>query len=61
MKWGLERADDRNLAVYVESSPAAMRLYQNHGFEEMADLRLDLSPWKEGDYFNKCLVRQPAV
>ncbi|EXJ58569.1 hypothetical protein A1O7_05996 [Cladophialophora yegresii CBS 114405] len=59
LKWGLDRADDRGLSVYVESAPMALRLYKKHGFQEVSDLALDLAPWKEGEYFNKCMVRQP--
>jgi hypothetical protein len=61
LKWGLERCDDRGLPVYVESAPPALRLYQKNGFEEVADLKLDLSPWKEGEFFNKCMIRQPGA
>ncbi|EXJ77805.1 hypothetical protein A1O3_10034 [Capronia epimyces CBS 606.96] len=59
LDWGLERADDRGLATYVEASPAAVRLYQRHGFKEVDRLALDLLPYKEGDYVNLCMVRRP--
>ena len=61
MDWGLELADDKGLAVYVEGAPMALRLYQKYGFEEVSELKLELSPWKEGEHFNKCMVRQPAT
>lgn len=61
MKWGLERADDRGLAVYIESTPQALQLYERHDFKEVSQFKLELAPWKEGEYFNKCMVRQPAA
>ncbi len=60
LRWGLERADDHGLATYVEGTSAARRLYEKHGFKEVAKLQLELSPWKEGDYFNTCMVREPT-
>ncbi|OQU98400.1 hypothetical protein CLAIMM_04194 [Cladophialophora immunda] len=59
VQWGLERADDRGLPAYVESAPAALRLYEKHGFKEVCKLPLEMSPWKEGEYLNVCMVRQP--
>ncbi|EXJ71788.1 uncharacterized protein A1O5_05598 [Cladophialophora psammophila CBS 110553] len=59
LDWGLERADDRGLAAYVESAPAALRLYEKYGFKEVCKLPLEMSPWKEGEYLNVCMVRQP--
>ncbi|KIW37917.1 uncharacterized protein PV06_09895 [Exophiala oligosperma] len=59
--WGLERADDRGLATYVEASPGALKLYENHGFHEASRLKLDMAPWKEGNYFNTCMVREPTT
>ena len=60
LKWGLERCDDRDLAVYVESAPPALQLYKKYGFEEVSDLKLELAPWREGKFINKCMVRQPV-
>jgi len=60
LNWGIERADDHGLASYVEGTSAGLRLYEKHGFKEVAQLQLDLSPWKEGDYFNICMVREPT-
>ncbi|OAL36935.1 hypothetical protein AYO20_03704 [Fonsecaea nubica] len=59
LQWGLERADDRGLSIYVESAPAALRLYERHGFKEISKFPLEMSPWKEGEYLNVCMVRQP--
>ncbi|KAK7903157.1 hypothetical protein LTR67_001174 [Exophiala xenobiotica] len=60
LNWGVERADDQDLAIYVEASPAALRLYEKHGFREVGRLQLDLAPWKAGDYSNMCMVREPT-
>lgn len=60
LQWRLERADDRGLAAYVEGAPAGLRLYEKSGFKGAGRLQLDLAPWKEGEYFNICMVREPA-
>ncbi|KAK4949768.1 hypothetical protein LTR10_011610 [Elasticomyces elasticus] len=61
LTWGLERADVRGLATYVESAPAGLRLYEKFGFKEVAKFRLDLAPWSEGNYFNICMIRTVAM
>ncbi|KIW52682.1 hypothetical protein PV05_08307 [Exophiala xenobiotica] len=60
LNWGVERADDQGLTIYVEATPAALRLYEKHGFREVGRLQLDLAPWKAGDYSNMCMVREPT-
>ncbi|KIX94455.1 uncharacterized protein Z520_09841 [Fonsecaea multimorphosa CBS 102226] len=60
LQWGLERADDLELAAYVESAPPALRLYEKYGFKEVSKLPLEMSPWKDGEYLNVCMVRQPS-
>lgn len=61
LTWGLKQVDDRGLATYVEASPAGLTLYEKFGFRQKAKLRLELAPWKEGDYFNVCMVRKLAA
>ncbi|EXJ86048.1 hypothetical protein A1O1_06417 [Capronia coronata CBS 617.96] len=61
LDWGLERADDRGFATYVEASPAAVRLYRKQGFAEVDRLPLEISPWKDGEYVNLCMVRHPST
>ena len=57
MDWGLERADDRGLAAYVEGTPVGLPLYEKYAFKEVDRLQLELSPWKEGDHSNICMIR----
>ena len=57
VKWGIERADDLQLPCYVESTPAAHSIYVKHGFEDVDRLKLDVAPFKEGDFFHACMIR----
>jgi len=60
LTWGLERADNRGLATYVEGTPAGLKLYEKFGFKQVAQFRLELAPWSEGNHFNICMVRRTA-
>lgn len=57
---GLLVADRHALPSYVEGTPSAANLYRRFGFAEVGKIRLDCSPWKEGDFFNVCM-RRPAA
>ncbi|PVI02750.1 acyl-CoA N-acyltransferase [Periconia macrospinosa] len=45
LKWGLQRADELNLPVYLESSPTAYPLYRKHGFKDVGSVDVDLAPY----------------
>lgn len=36
INWGLERADQDNVAAYLEASPEAVSLYEKLGFQNVA-------------------------
>jgi ribosomal protein S18 acetylase RimI-like enzyme len=38
--WGLERADKDHVPVYLESTPAAVRVYTRLGFKELKRLNV---------------------
>jgi hypothetical protein len=57
MKHGCERADDYNLPAYLEATADGKDLYMKYGFEEVEKFILELAPWREGDFFNVCMVR----
>lgn len=42
LKWGLARADDEGVEVYLSSSPEGKMLYDRNGFEET---ECRFSPW----------------
>jgi hypothetical protein len=56
-----KQVDAKNLPAYVEGTPMGVGMYRKFFFEEVDDLRLELEPWKEGDYFNICMVRPAKV
>ncbi|KIV88701.1 hypothetical protein PV10_08359 [Exophiala mesophila] len=58
LDWGLERADDRAMPVYVEATPVAQKLYQKYGFQEVDTLPLELAPWGKGNQSNLCMIRE---
>lgn len=45
IEWGLKKADELSLPIYLESSPPAHRFYQSHGFEDLEEYPLDLSKY----------------
>lgn len=45
IKWGLQRADELNLPVYLESSPVAHDFYEKHGFKDVNKIEVDLTPF----------------
>jgi GNAT superfamily N-acetyltransferase len=57
LQHGLFMADRQGLASYVEGTPVAKALYGKFGFVEVDQLRLELGPWKQGEYWNVCMVR----
>ena len=57
LEHGLFMADRQGLPSYVEGTPVAKRLYSKFGFVQVDQLKLEISPWKQGDYWNVCMVR----
>lgn len=60
MKWGVEKADELGLPMYLEGSPKGVGLYRKWGFEEV-----DVLPWDATKYGYKeplthlCMLRPP--
>ena len=48
MKWGTDLADKARMQCYVESSPAGYPLFKNHDFEDVTDIEIELSKYREG-------------
>ena len=42
LRWGLERADQQGVEVYLEASPDGKPIYEHFGFEEVERLVVDL-------------------
>lgn len=54
---GLFMSDRQSLPTYVEGTAVAASLYAKFGFAVVDELKLTLSPWKDGDFRNVCMVR----
>jgi ribosomal protein S18 acetylase RimI-like enzyme len=48
-------ADSSNQDVYLEATPAGLRLYQKTGFESLGEITIF-----EGEYSLTCMLRKPA-
>lgn len=63
LRWGLEQADQLGVKVWIDASPAGLRLYQKLGWEEVSRLEIDLQEWggREGETdLTVSLVREPT-
>ena len=47
MKWGTDVADREGAKCYVESSPAGYPLFRNCGFEDVAEMEIELNRYKK--------------
>jgi predicted N-acetyltransferase YhbS len=41
IRWGLDLADQLRVPAYLESSPAAHKLYVKHGFRDVGQFTMD--------------------
>lgn len=57
LEWGTKVADEYCQPAYVEGTPAGISIYRKYGFEHVDRLRLELSPWMHGDFWNVCMIR----
>ena|SRR5271156_3252574 len=53
--------DEKRLPAYVEGTPAGLGIYRKYGFQQVDMLKLGLSPWKDGDFYNLCMIRAPPA
>jgi GNAT superfamily N-acetyltransferase len=62
LQWGMQKADDLELPIYLESSPSAHGFYKKFGFEDVEILELDLGlyggPAKK--HTTPLMMRQPS-
>lgn len=62
LQWGIEKADELGLPIWLEGSPQGVGLYKKFGFEA-----LDTIPWDARDYgyheplTHVCMMRQPVT
>ena len=59
LQWGLQKADELNLEMYLDSTTIARPLYEKHGFEVKKMIEFDRVPWGgEGVDRHWCMVRK---
>lgn len=56
MAWGLREADENQLPVYLEASPAGQPLYEKSGFVARGRLPFDATPWTDTDALEHVLM-----
>ncbi|KAL6710426.1 hypothetical protein ACN47E_009372 [Coniothyrium glycines] len=60
--WGLEKADEEGLVIYLDSSEAARPIYEKKGFKVARDMWWDRVPWGgEGRSWTGSMLRQPRL
>lgn len=65
LKWGVVQADERGLAICLESTPAGLKLYEKFGFREVKVIKADMHQfgWKEPYDEEECrrvfMIREP--
>ena len=57
LEWVTKMADERKLPCYVEGTPSGISVYEKNGFKIVDRLKLDLDIWKDGDFWNVCMIR----
>ena len=68
VKWGTDTADKERLQCYTESSPAGYPLFQQCGFEDVAEMEIELNRYKNKKsggygqfrYKHIVMIRSPA-
>ena len=68
MKWGTDLANYEGAKCYVESSPAGYPLFRNCGFEDVAEMEIELNRYKKKGgsyglyrYKHIVMIRPPEV
>lgn len=65
LKWGTNLADRTRIPCYVESSPAGYPLFQKNDFEDVTDIEIDLSRYRDGygtyKYRHVVMTRRPET
>ena len=59
---GLRSADRDGARCYIEASPKGLELYKKHGWEEVAEIVIDMDKYGgSGIMTEKCLMRMPGT
>jgi GNAT superfamily N-acetyltransferase len=60
LKYGLEKADEMGLRVYLESSPKGKGLYKKYGFEEEGTMKFDARSYGRAEDVPHTYMTRPA-
>ncbi|KAF4552486.1 Hypothetical protein D9617_10g074680 [Elsinoe fawcettii] len=63
MRWGLKKADELDVPIYLEASPAGRRLYEQSGFVSRGYLDWDASKFDgiNEPFLNLAMLREPGT
>ncbi|PSK56908.1 hypothetical protein B9Z65_6532 [Elsinoe australis] len=63
MRWGLKKADELGVPMYLEASAAGQHLYEQSGFVVKGDLGYDTTKYEgvTDDFQNLAMVREPGT
>lgn len=62
LEWGIERAEQLRLPIYLESSHEAHVLYGRHGFKDVEIFECDMRPFGGDKTFTAPLmIREPSA
>ena len=60
LDWGLGKADEEELVLYLDASEMGRVVYEKRGFRLVRALEWDREPWGgQGKDWHGCMVRQP--
>ncbi|EDU40086.1 GNAT family acetyltransferase [Pyrenophora tritici-repentis] len=59
LDWGIKRSDELGLPIYLESSAAGHRFYQNRGFKDVEFLTVNFTPWGGPIHQQPLMLREP--
>ena len=62
VEWGINKAEEKGLQVYIEATEQGLGLYLRYGMIEVDRVDVDLEPWgaKNGEWIRYALLHKPA-
>ncbi|MCJ1236240.1 hypothetical protein MMC14_004218 [Varicellaria rhodocarpa] len=63
VRWGIDKSEESEIPLYLESTEIGAPLYERFGFTEVDRLTLDVEKWAEfgarGTYSYHFMIREP--
>ena len=58
VRWGIQRAEELGIPLYLDASPAGRPVYERLGFHYLQDLVFETDKWGgQKDYVLACMIR----